>query len=521
MRRSIIILLAAGMLTLSACTPALQPDSTTATPETTTAPVETTAPEETTAPDTLSIEDCLLDDREPLSYEEFFSEDHSIHGWYAENMLYGWLYPYEDTQILCRVSPNWNGKLIVESDAFDEVYTVPCKQDLSDYSYLAADGKFAYLTNKTSTTVIQVELRTGAVKELVTAESLLYVFVCARDLLYYASIEGDVISINRLYIPTMQNDCLYDQISADIPLDYVGFSMHRPTSTLGGVVWETMNPEMMDLLKKELYDPNSPYRSHEHIAHLWEEEDPLDDGRDMIWLMELLQEDYGVRSRIEFTYDPKDGTLSQRKGIVDSCWTGTVWGHDHFAPEYTTVADPVLNIGDWEYLADKSPTNADSDSYANAEGEPEYEAIVYSDRFGPGQLYLKKDGKLSLLSDKAFTDIRMTKHYIYGITADNTLLKINWETGKTVTLYTAKNGKLDNMVFTEGYLYFTDGDQLIEAYIPMWRYRVLLEHPYISFVTVSNLDTDHMSFYIRRGLAERAFIYCPITESLIETVPFP
>lgn len=517
-KRMYMLILALALL-LSGCqVPVNDPveTSTQAETETTAAPVETTVPEETTVPDTLFIKDCLLDDRQPLSYEALFDEDQL----YADNDLgYAWLYPYEDTQILCGINRDENGSIIVESEAFDEVYTVPCKQDLSNYSLLAADGKFVYLRDQASTTVIQIELRTGEVKELVTAEKLLQTYICGREILYYAAVEGEKITINRLYIPTMQNDCLYDQISADIPLDAVGFYLYAPTSTLGCIVWETMAPEMMALLKKELSNPDSPYRTQEHIAHLWEKEDPLDDGRDMIWLTELLQEDYGVRSRIECTYDINNGTLSQRKGIVDSCWTGTVWGHDHFAPEYTTVADPVLNIGDWEYLADKKPTNAGVDSYADIEGEIEYEAVLYSDRFGPGQLYLKKDGKVTLLSDKTFTDICRTKHYIYGITSDNTLLKINWETGKTIVLYTAKNGKIDNMVFTEGYLYFTDGDQLIEAHIPMWRYRVLLEHPHISFVGFH--FEGHMTFYLRRGLAERAFNYCPITESLMEDTPRP
>ena len=148
----------------------------------------------------------------------------------------------------------------------------------------------------------------------------------------------------------------------------------------------------------------------------------------------------------------------------------------------------------------------------------EYEAVLYSDRFAPGQLYLKKDGRLTLLSDEAFTQICMTKYYIYGITAENTLLKINWETGETILLYTG-NDELTNMIFMEGYLYFMDGDQLIEAYLPMWRYRVLLEHPHIGYIGMH--FEGHMTFYLRRGLEERAFNYCPITESLMEDMPRP
>ena len=517
MKRFWIVCMSAVMLILTACTPIVQPEDTTA-PQMTTA-----APEETTAPDTLSIEDCLLDDREPLSYEAFFAEDRTflqLH--YNADALSGWLYDYEGTQIYCIATFDADGNLIVKSDAFDEVYTVPCAEEFPYCTYLGADGKFVYLKNQEATAIVQVQLRTGEVKELVTAEKLLQAYICGRDLLYYAALEGDKISINRLYIPTMHTDRLYEDISADVPLDYVGFSFSAPNSTLGAIHWQTMTPEIMTLLKKELSDPDSKYRQFEGIAGLWEKEDPLETGYGVIWLMMQLQDDFGVRSLQKCTYQPLDGTYTEEKGIVDNCWTGTYRNHDHFHPEYTTVADPVLDIGPWEYPADKSPANADLDILVNDEGEITYETVFYSDQFGPSQLYLKKDGIYTLLSDKAFFNntwnLITTKHYIYAITTDNTLLKINWETGKTVTLYTAKNGKLSNLAFSDGYLYFTDGDQLIEAEVSMGRYRVVLTHPHINCVSIG--VRDHMYFELKRGLAIRAFEYCPVTESLKETTPF-
>lgn len=522
MKRFWIVCMAAVMLVLTACAPIAQPQNTTAPPQTTAAPVETTAPEETTTPDTLSIEDCLLDDRKPLSYEEFFAEDRQfVDSHFNRLPLYGWLYDYEGKQIYCSTDIDAQiGVLNVQSDAFDEVYTVPIKDPLIHYRALGADGKYIYFKNQASTTIIQVALRTGEVKELVTAEKLLQAYICGRDLLYYAALEGDKISINRLYIPTMQTDRLYEDISADVPLDDVGFRFDEPDSTLGAIQWQTMTPEIMTLLKKELSDPDSKYRQFEELAGLWDKEDPLETGHGVVWLMMRLQDDFGVRALQRCTYQPLDGTYTEEKGIVDNCWTGTGWGHDHFSPEYTTVADPVLDISEWEYFESRNPS-ADLD-FDSQEGGAyiDYEAELYFDQFGPGQLYLIKDGVFTLLSDNTFTDILTTKHYIYGITTDNTLLQIQWETGKTKLLYTAKYGKLSNMAFTEkGYLFFTDGEYLIESYIVMGRYRELLKHPEISWV---GIYTDgHMCFGLRRGLAIREFIYCPVTENLAETTPRP
>lgn len=522
MKRFWIVCMAAVMLILTACAPIAQPDTTTAPPETTAAPVETTAPEETTAPDTLSIEDCLLDDREPLSYDEMFAEDRPFADSHFNQLpLYGWLYDYEGEQIYCRATKDRQaGTLIVQSDAFDEVYTVPGKEPLPPYFNLGTDGKYIYLKNEASTAIIQVQLRTGEVKELVTAENILYVYLCGRDLLYYAALEEDNISINRLYIPTMRTDRLYDNISADVPLDDVGFLFYEPESTLGAIQWQTMTPEIMTLLKKELSDPNSRYRQFEDISGLWDKEDPLETGHGVVWLMMRLQDDFGVRALQKCSYQPLDGTYAEEKGIVDNCWTGTGWGHDHYHPEYTTVADPVLDISEWEYFESRNPS-ADLDFDAQEGGAYiDYEAELYFDQFGPGQLYLKKDGVFTLLSENTFTDILTTKHYIYGITTDNTLLQIHWETGKTNLLYTAKHGKLSNMAFTEeGYLFFTDGEYLIESSIVMGRYRELLKHSELSWV---GIYTDgHMYFGLRRGLAIREFIYCPVTENLAETTPRP
>lgn len=66
MKRLLIVLIATGILALSACAPIAQPDITTAPPETTAAPVETTAPEQET---TLSEEDPLVAEfRELLTF---------------------------------------------------------------------------------------------------------------------------------------------------------------------------------------------------------------------------------------------------------------------------------------------------------------------------------------------------------------------------------------------------------------------------------------------------------------------
>ncbi len=499
MKRLLCVLLAVLMLILTACTPTVQQKETTVPTETTTAPTETTDPEETTDPDTLSAVDCLLDELPVMSYEEYFAEDRRfcIDGKSANNRT--WSYPYGDSYILYKADHSWNptltrGVIEVSSELFefDNEYTVPCEKQYPEHSLLAADGKWAYLFDATE--ILQVDMHTGEVRQLVSGERLLQADICGKDLLYYACVEGDNIHIHRLYIPTMRTDCLYDDISSDIPWDDIGFKLYQPESTLGNLVWRTISPEMVALMKKELSDPNSPYRANEELSVFWDTEDPFQykypynqtPGYVLTLLMEPLEEKTGVSSYLICVYNPVDKTYSEYERTATRC--GACYGDTDHVENWK---DPVLSIGQWmDTAALTAPTELNTSAYPYwdvvdsdvAGSTPWFDiynpyVMIYPDRFEGGQLYRNTKGVGERLTDLNFLGMKYVDYDVYGVTDAHMLVKIDGSTGEYKDLYPAQHGRIAMLeTGSNQMLYFLDGDTLMQLDAAEGKVRTLIEH---------------------------------------------
>ena len=487
------------MLILTACTPTVQQNETTVPMETTTAPTETTAPEETTDPDSLSAVDCLPDEVPVMSYEEYFTEDRRfcIGGKSANNRT--WSYPYGDSYILYKADHSWNptltrGVIEVSSELFDfdNKYTVPCEKQYPEHSLLAADGKWAYLFDGTE--ILQVDMHTGEVRQLVSGERIFQSYICGKDLLYYACVDGDKIHIHRLYIPTMHTDCLYDDISSDIPWDGDGLYLYQPESTLGNIVWKTISPEMAELMKKELADPESPYREIEEISFFWDIEDPFQYefpysqtvGMALTQLMKPLEEDTGVSSYLIGVYNPAEKTYSEYEYTADCC--GACYADTDHTASWT---DPVLTIGQWvdtDTLTAPDLLNTSAYPYWDvvdsdvAGSTPWFDiynpyVMIYPDRFEAGQLYRNTKGVGERLTDLNVLGMKYVDSDVYGVTDAHMLVKIDGSTGEYKDLYPAQHGRIAMLeTGSNQMLYFLDGDTLMQLDAAGGKVRTLVEH---------------------------------------------
>lgn len=463
----------------------------------------------------LSADICLLTERQTMSYEEFFGEDHMYVGINPFGRT-DWAVPSDEGSTIFEA---WwdlddNG-VCISSDAYEGKYYIP---DSAAYSYrsgdsiLSADGMYIYFQNTEE--IVQVDMRTGDARRIVQCDYISDASICGRDALYYAAVTDGKFAVNRLYIPTMQLDVLYDDFPDNTPVGPREFYLYAPKSTQGDVVWQTINPEMLAQMKKELEDPNSKYRKSPSwdidIADLWEQEDPWAQKNEAflnvtlrLALCERIQEDTGIRAYLEGTCNQSSGSYTERLGIIDHCWNGSDPGHDHYSPEITEKAPMVLSLGQWMAIPDMVLA-----------GEQDSISVeLYSDRFMPWGLYVCENGKLmKKLIDVPVLSVISDDDHVYCVTQENVLLQVSNDGSVCNTLYNA-NDQIGELACYNGRLYFLDGDTLIELDVTEGKYRTLLEDPDITRMYIEE-ENDALYIEVKVGLFVGGYLYRITAEEL-------
>ena len=507
-------------LLLCACTP--QEPAQTDPTQNSTAPSESvSATESDTDPPTeaatetgaqlLSPDAWLITDATPLTYEEYFSEDRV----YPSNGT-SWLAETNAGYVVYRATLD-NGSLFVHTDAAESIYVVPCEEDLSQYSLLAANGSFAYLRGKED--ILMVELLAGRTYTLLQTENEYNARLQDDLVLYYSESEEDSINICRLYIPTGEKDILYTVPLEGTPESW--FHFYTPESTQGNIVWYMMNPDMLTLLKQEFSDPDSKYRSD--YPEFWEDPTRLYDpiGASIGRICVSIQDETGIRAFVKYNYDPKDGSLTKKTGIIDGCWYGSDWGHDHFAPEITELPAPNLLMEDWTSIAPVSPqpqSPTAEEMYAEERGqEGAYRTALYDTDSESGNLFTLKDGIATPVFGKQVAKVLNSPYYIYCITQDNTLYQVSYDGSFVQPLYTGKES-LSELDYHCGILCLLDGTALIQIDVPKLQYRAVLEHSHLEGIYYFG-DPTQLRLNIRGGLCLKPYLYDPATGQLTETHP--
>lgn len=435
----------------------------------------------------------------PLSQEDYFAEDRV----YPSSQT-RWLAETDNGYILYQVQL-YNGKLIIFTGAVAGIYIVPCKENLSQYSLMAADGAFAYLSIQNQ--FVRVDLFSGEMRSIPSGDGN----AVLRDsrVLYYTVTEGDSIRICRNYLPEGKEEVLYTVDLKGTPIGW--FSFAAPYRTQKALTWSMMNPEFLARVNQELADPNSKYK--EEFSAYWQNPAALwDSGIDQYMLCSKLQDDTGSRALIQYTYDPVTDILTQKTGIIDECWYGSGWQHDHFAPEITELPEPTFLLGNWAAITPVSsrPQSPTADEmYAEAQSfDNEKRILLHRGASQSGDLFSLKGGKATLIWDRQVRSFIASQYFLYCIADDNTVYQLSYDGSYVQPLYTGK-AALSQLCYDRGKLCLVDGTTVIEIDVPKLQYRAVLEHPQIQKIYF--IDKEELRIEIYAGLCELDYHYSTIT----------
>ena len=365
--------------------------------------------------------------------------------------------------------------LEVRSSASELVYPVPNAETLQGCSMVATDGKYVYMKNKTE--IMKVELLTGSIVGSLQTGKILVQNIVDCIVMYYVEYDGENFNICRAYLPEMKLDVL-DSFEAPSKV----YAEHGTTYIDGSMRWILFNPELLGLMEEELKNPESSYQKltiygqENDFSDMWTNEKFWDEDfltwQDMFWYG--VQEKSGIRAFVEYHYHMEDGTLSKRTGIIDGCSFGTGELHDHFNPEITEISGPTVINGPWQTVHGQNIQGTVS-------GKPSGEFSVEQCSFGtePAKLYLCCDGYYTEFADISFKIREDREDAIYGITYDNRLVQLSYDGTVCNTLYTGEDTLL-GLVIVESYIYFADGDELLELDVKTNQYRVLVRQEHLS-----------------------------------------
>lgn len=505
------------VLLLCACRISPEPPVTTIQP--TTVPTQPTT-EPTTVPTEPPEPEWLLADRVSPSYEDFFSQDLPYN-----TQSYRWTVSKGDSLIQYYIRTEGDG-LYISSNPWGNDYMIPDSENLIELRIVGADGKWAYLQSGEG--ILRLDMQTGASTLFVAHAGILRADLCGYDVLYYAAVNADdTIGIYRLYIPTMTQDTLFEGIEKILDL-----SISFPSTTLGNISWYGINPDMADRLLTELNDPNSPYLEGdgqvEGPTHLWEDPSIVLDpsyewnwDKAALWVCRLIQEDTGIHTWYKCTYDPNTDTCTEDTGVVDNCWFGSGYAHDHYEPEITELPDPSPAIGQWIPITGATLPPSPTDDELYAEGLYDHydanipEVTVYGLPLQPDYAYHLRNNTLTRAVDIPITMAQNSVHFLYCVTADNTVLQISHDGSTRNVLYTAE-AEIREISHANGHLYLLDGSKIIDIDVPALQYRVLLEHENIIEASAYE-EPGVVYFTIARGLHYQQYLFTPETGKLEHT----
>jgi len=146
-------------------------------------------------------------------------------------------------------------------ETYPVIWEVPNSQELGQINAYITDWEYAYCV-RNENEIISVNLITGEVETLVSGVSIPVrnldcIALYDQTLLYLTEYENKI-HINRLYLPEMITDVLYEDISAD---GFVcEFYVDYPDSD--SLVWRVFDAELIPQVLAILQDPDSDYRKY-------------------------------------------------------------------------------------------------------------------------------------------------------------------------------------------------------------------------------------------------------------------
>lgn len=298
--------------------------------------------EQTTEPETPE-HPWMMPEVEHLGYEEFFSEERAYHDqdapWYSYTQGEGsfWIFENGESYTAYELESDENGFFICKNrDEENPIHRIPNTETLvggekiitnTRQIYCIVDGK-----------LLRVDVLTGERNTLYTAEYIPDMVLCHNDVLYFLALSDGILSLNRLYIPTMTLDLLYARVAPEVPVTC--YELYSPNSSRSVIKWETINPIFWKAVEEIMAGPESEYPRMYYPSALTVEfitAHPF--GREEVQSnFAMIQDVIGLRPRMRGYYDPVADAYNERYGIYDICFFGTGIHSDeeHFGsdPEY-------------------------------------------------------------------------------------------------------------------------------------------------------------------------------------------
>lgn len=457
----------------------------------------------------------VVEDREIIPFEERFKEDVPFEVYSNSWLVHQGGNEYRQFSLYRR---NKGQPLEVMYDG-NALYLLPSDRALDNYSLVAADGQWAYLTGDNQ--LIRTDMLTGESTTLVEFSSDLlrwYVWACGKDTACVFTLDQNYL-LHYYYLDfhTGATKDLYKDTIPATPLDDMVF--YRPGSTQGRVRWVMMNPDFYEVLKQELSDPDSPFRDESYYGSLsgyWDIQEEYEASiENMFFLCVPIQNHYDIPARVEYVYDPKTGELIADYGIVCSCQRGTGQGHDHF--NYEITAEDVPEILDVEPVDVPNLTKLTDDQAKAALDTTctswHYYDSVYSD-FGHRQPYIVQDGVFTKIADIFVTDMVIAADYAYCITIEGTIVQLSLDGQICNTIYESDTTP-DCLSYWKGCLYFTDNKTIILIDTINGTLRPILRTNLMEIYINGDYD-DGLYFGIRQGLYCQEYLFYPDTGVLEE-----
>lgn len=518
--KKLICLLAVAFLLVGCSDPDV---STTApsTTETTAAPTETvTAPTEGPVLGNYTLAaDAWYTEPAYLSAEEYFSAERRYFGNGGE-----WLKFDGEEGRGYYVEANEDGLAVVEAIT-NQKYLIPDSAKLVGAELLCADGKSLYVFQDDQ--VLRIEMTTGQAEVLFSGKILNSVSFNQEKrmlrllgdlVLYYATYDGGVLTVGRLYLPDGTNTVVYEQ---ETPV--YDFNMRFDETASCDVIIRMLRPEFVAAVKKEWANPDSPYKAKEGAYDLtkqWGTEEGLNTLFETYIHIYDLQNALGERALIEYTYHGVEGTVTTRVGEMCTCYFGSDMQHDHYAPDEKTVPKIKASIGSWK------KGSADIDLVP--EGKEAYEAArtcFYGDDTGSQYLYAVKNGIYTKLLEQPVVDMINTGSCFICQTYDDKILAISYDGTQTAQLYEAAYGELRQVRMDgeeKAELCILDGNTIVQYDLKKVRYRKLVTHDYIRHAKLTSFLYDDergpaVFFSVVNGMYSReVFLHLETGEMIID-----
>jgi len=516
----------------SQTTSSTQPSETTA-PTISSTPTQPTRPTETTAATAptemptqeLEVEDWQLDVPNYLSYEDYFATEreflntelfNSQTSWTKGSRVYefgyenGLLNRQKDDEIL-----------VVYCEEIDEKYVVPGSKTYINYTIAGADGHYGYLYNENS--FLRMDLATGNVEKMLEGYSFcrssdyepINVYLLDNLVAYYISYADGELSVGRLYLPAMKNEILHNTQG-----EFYNISLQRPKTNQSPVVWTMTNPEFVDYLKAELANPNSKIQkgTQYDYSQRWKEDDAFSTIINSPMHLHYLQDAGNQRALLKWTLDLGSEELTKQTGLIDSCFHGSGYPHDHYNTDVTTAPAPELIMGDWTKISQQVPFPL----HPSTDGViVKGKLLKVTDVESQVHLYAKTDGDYQKVSNDPIRMVVDTGSCAIYVTADGkAVIAVSYDGTQSVELYRASYGGVDYIRFDETELHIPsvrsvaverrfvirDGDTLVEVNLDNLQYRPLVKHPNLQNYHIDAGFGDAVYFEVYVGLYSNGYV---------------